>query len=108
MLGEKSLMVDHYTNGQNTADDFGMYEGCAHDTYRWCDIINLNNNQGRTPQQDRLGVDNYSSFGGPHASGCIFVLCDGSVRSINYSIEAVLHSRMGNRKDGQVVDHSKL
>lgn len=108
LLGEKSLMPEDYTNGKNSADDFGMYEGCAHDTYRWCDIINASTNVGRTPKQDRPGVNDYSSFGGPHSNGCIFVLCDGSVRSIGYSIDALIHARLGNRQDGLVIDHSKL
>jgi len=108
LLGEKSLMPDDYLTGKNSADDFGMYEGCAHDTYRWCDMFDLKTNTGRTPKQDRTGVNDYSSFGGPHASGCFFVLCDGSVRAIDYSIDATIHARLGNRQDGLVIDQSKL
>jgi prepilin-type N-terminal cleavage/methylation domain-containing protein/prepilin-type processing-associated H-X9-DG protein len=98
MLGEKSLMPNDYTNGMNSADDFGMYEGCAHDTYRWCPP-----DQQYVPAQDRVGVNYYSAFGGPHAGGCIFVFCDGSVRVISYSIDRVTHSRLANRADGQAI-----
>ena len=101
MLGERSLMISHYSTGQNTADDFGMYEGCAHDTYRWCYA-------GNTPDQDRAGLDRYTAFGSAHVGGCNFVLCDGSVRVISYSIESATHARLGNRKDGLTVDFSKL
>lgn len=103
MLGERSLMPEDYASGNNTADDFGMYEGCAHDTYRWCYP-----DTNYVPSQDRPGVNRYSAFGGPHAGGCGFALCDGSVRSINFSIDPITHGRLGNRKDGQVVDASKL
>jgi type II secretory pathway pseudopilin PulG len=102
-VGEKSLTPTNYADGMNVADDFGMYEGCAHDTYRWCAP-----QTGYLPSQDRIGVDNYSAFGSPHAGGCLFVLCDGSVRSISYSIDVVTHSRLGNRKDRGVIDGSKL
>jgi prepilin-type processing-associated H-X9-DG protein len=99
MLGEKSLMPTNYTDGMNSADDFGVYEGCAHDTYRWTHS---------PPLQDRIGVDLFSNFGGPHSNGCHFVLCDGSVRSINFSIDLTTYLRLGNRSDGQVIDFSKL
>lgn len=101
LLGEKSLMPDHYTNGSNTADDFGMYEGCAHDTYRWTDA-------SRSPRQDRPGVDDYSSFGAAHPSGCNFVMCDGSVHTIRFGLDGLTHARLGNRADGQAVDVSAL
>ena len=36
------------------------------------------------------------------------VLCDGSVRMVNYTIEAEIHVRLGNRKDGLVIDQGKF
>jgi prepilin-type processing-associated H-X9-DG protein len=43
-------------------------------------------------------------FGSAHPGGCQFVMCDGSVRTISYAIDAIVHRRLGNRKDGNVVE----
>lgn len=103
LVGEKYLNPDRYVDGQCPADDMGMYEGCAFDTYRWCDVTNVSSNIGRTPKQDRRGLQDEHSFGSAHSSGCNFVLCDGSVRSIDFSIDAITNGRLANRADGQVV-----
>ena len=101
LIGEKYLRPEHYTNGNNAADDFGMYEGCAYDTYRWCHI-------SYAPQQDRIGADLPNNFGSAHPGGVSMAFCDGSVRTISYSIDATMHSRLGNRADNEVVDLSSL
>jgi prepilin-type processing-associated H-X9-DG protein len=105
LIGEKYLKIADYGSGNDPADDFGMYEGCAFDTYRW---TWQSNGSGWTPLQDNQTlVENYR-FGSPHPGGCQFVLCDGSVKNVTFSVDAVLHSRFGNRMDGQVTSHSGL
>ena len=47
-------------------------------------------------------------FGSAHAGGFNMSLCDGSVRSISYSIDAEVHRRLGDRKDGEAIDSSKF
>jgi hypothetical protein len=100
MLGEKYLMPDLYGTGWDLADDFGMYEGCAHDTYRWCE-------QNRLPMQDTPGYASPDRFGSAHYASYNTVLCDGSVRAINYSIHATVHAALGNRADGTVIDSGR-
>jgi prepilin-type processing-associated H-X9-DG protein len=102
------LSPDFYSSGWAVDDDFGMYEGCAHDTYRWSDYYHRTRGVGRTPKRDRPGVWSPSRFGGPHAGGCNMALCDGSVRVISYAIDPEIHARLANRDDGKPVNLDEL
>jgi len=104
LVGEKYLMPENYSSGWDYADDFGMYEGCAHDTYRWCQYYDPNNQRGMTPLQDTPGRDEHSRFGSPHPGGCQFVFGDGRVVSIPYTIDPQIHARLAHRADGFPVD----
>jgi len=54
-------------------------------------------------------VHNFFPTGGcPHSSGCNFALCDGSVRSIHYSINPQIHRLLGNRADGRPIGADEL
>jgi prepilin-type N-terminal cleavage/methylation domain-containing protein len=44
-----------------------------------------------------------ASFGGPHTGMCQFVLGDGSVRGIRTSTDVINLTRLGDRRDGQVI-----
>ena len=46
--------------------------------------------------------------GSAHAAGFNIALCDGSVRTISYSIDAATHANLGNRKDGVAINGDKL
>ncbi len=100
LLGEKYLSPDHYADGRATDDDMGMYEGAAYDTYRWC-------HANYKPMQDRTGVLGENQFGSAHSGGLNMAFCDGSVRSISYSINPDIHARLGHRASGQPVDASQ-
>jgi prepilin-type N-terminal cleavage/methylation domain-containing protein len=103
MLGEKYLHPDDYKTGNETADDFGMYEGSAYDTHRWCYFDPVTPEASFTPMQDRPGAVLPMRFGSPH-SACHMVLCDGSIRAVSFSIDAEIHARYGGRNDGLPVE----
>jgi hypothetical protein len=42
-------------------------------------------------------------FGGPHPGICMFVMGDGAVKPIRTSIDVTNLTRLGSRKDGQVI-----
>jgi prepilin-type processing-associated H-X9-DG protein len=103
MLGEKLVNPDNYHDGGDLGDDDDPFTGCSADTYRWCDY-DSSTATGRTPRQDQPALVDWWCFGSAHPAGCNFVFCDGSVHSISYSIDPLIHSLLGNRKDGQPID----
>ena len=60
------------------------------------------------PLQDIPGYYNPFSFGSAHASGLNFVLCDGSVQTVSYSIDTLVYQHLASRNDGQPVDTSQF
>ncbi len=102
-VGERNIDPDHYYDGLAGDDDQGWDVGFDVDNGRW-----TANNAAYLPTQDRSGVSAGGSFGSAHAAGFNMVFCDGSVHSINYSIDAETHRCLGNRKDGEAIDGSKF
>lgn len=102
LIGEKYLSPSSYQTGTDAADNENMYVGYDNDLYR------SSHASFGPPMQDRVGVANVYIYGSAHASGFQVALCDGSVRNIAYSIDLVTHARLGNRRDGQLVDGSKF
>ncbi len=100
LIGEKYLNPDDYTTGSDEADNENLYVGVDNDHYRFT-------HPGfGVPRVDRSGTALSSIFGSAHPSGWQAVLCDGSVRSLSYSIDPAIHSRLGNRRDGEAIDGS--
>ena len=99
MVGEKYLNPDFYFNGRDLGDNENMYIGDNADISRWT---------FQAPMQDRAGLTTDRVFGSAHGGGFNMVLCDGSVRMINYAIAAQIHIRLGNRKDGLVIDQGEF
>lgn len=106
MVGEKYLCPDEYRTGTGPADDWGMYCGDQNDTNRLCTNDPSGSHQ---PMRDRPGFGGWSeNFGSPHAASFNMVMCDGSVQSVRYDVDPVVHSRLGNRKDRLPVDMTRL
>jgi prepilin-type processing-associated H-X9-DG protein len=105
MVGEKQLCVQNYRNGQDGGDNENLYTGFNTDTTRSTNNRRTgNNNQIRfPPRQDGRDIT-VNVFGSPHSGGFNGLLCDGSVRVINYTIDEFNWMRLGNRGDGQAMD----
>ena len=97
LIGEKHINADHYRDAVDGGDNENMYIGDNGDINRWT-------GPNYPPVQDRPGLSNWKIFGSAHAGGLNMAFCDGSVRSISYSIDRETHRRLGNRKDGLPVD----
>lgn len=102
LIGEKYVPVNMYETASNSGDNESMYIGDNADNTRWTGPSYL-------PQQDALvGANIFKNFGSAHSGNFNVVLCDGSVRPISYSIDGVVWQRLGNRRDGLVIDMSRL
>jgi len=105
MVGERNLCRDSYKSGQDPADDNNHYVGIDLDTVRWTsasptDTACIN----YRPSMDRPQYMTRYNFGSAHPGAFNIGLCDGSVRGISYSIDAVVHRDLGGRNDGNVVE----
>jgi prepilin-type processing-associated H-X9-DG protein len=100
MIGEKYLSPEDLMNGSSAGDDQGAYVSDERDVVRYAAV----GGGYQQPMQDRAGVSNTWNFGSAHSGGFQMVFCDGSVRSISYSIDQTTHRRLANRRDGQPID----
>jgi prepilin-type processing-associated H-X9-DG protein len=103
LIGEKYLQPEHYEGSAGSNYDAGdnesAYTGYNRDMLR---------STATVPRQDRLGFYLTYEFGSAHSSGLNMVFCDGSVRSISYSIDPLTHRYLGSRSDLQPIDDSKF
>jgi len=98
LISEKRLKPQNYNSG-DWHDDRGWTDGWDPDTVR---------STGWIPARDmNTSADVGFQFGSAHANLNV-LFGDGSVRGINYNIDAVTFNRLGDRMDGNVIDTSKL
>jgi len=95
-VGEKYVNPDAYVIGNDLTDNEDAWIGADQDTLRLA-------NETILPQQDRPGYLALFTFGSPHPGGCNFVLCDGSVHMISYSIDPEVYRCLGNRNDREPI-----
>ena len=96
LFGEKYVMRDAYSNGVDWGDNEPLYGGFNNDNHR--------STHPHWPlMQDKYGVMSIGSFGSAHSSGANFVMADGSVHQIAYTIDTEAYRDLGNRRDGRSV-----
>ena len=92
LVGEKNKNPDRYEISC-CCDDNGLFCGADPDNSRATKL---------PPLQDRQGIVPRQQFGSAHAGALGFVMCDGSVQRISYSIDLEVHQNLGSRADGKV------
>jgi hypothetical protein len=116
LVGEKWMPTDGYDGttdlnapGFTYGDNQSMYTGYESDNHRSAWNLKSTPDQQELfqPSQDRAGIyANFAEprFGSAHAASFHMMFCDGSVHSISYDIDAVAHSRLAHRFDGDVAE----
>lgn len=100
LFGEKYVMQDAYYSGTDASDNEPMYGGFDNDNHR--------STHPRWPLlKDRRELSLIGSFGSAHPSGTNFVLADGSVHMVNYTVDEHIYRSLGNRFDGTVGEVSQ-
>jgi prepilin-type processing-associated H-X9-DG protein len=103
LVGEKYVNPDFYRGARSPAEidqDLGdnqyAFTGDERDMIRAASGDN-------GPYMDRKGVSFTFSFGSAHPGSFNAVMCDGSVRHVNYNIDKTTFRRVGNRLDGNTI-----
>ena len=89
MIGEKYLNRDNYLTGSDGSDNETMYTGFNNDVFR-CSFS--------PPLRDTRGVTDTMRWGSTHDNGFNMTYCDGSVRTVTYTVDPAVHLVAGNRE----------
>ncbi|HEY4760452.1 MAG TPA: DUF1559 domain-containing protein [Thermoguttaceae bacterium] len=112
LIGEKYLNANDYTTGYDKGDNSSLYQGDDFDVARYAALEYYRGSQLVPelvpPVKDMRIYTDYFCFGSAHPATWQVSFCDGSVHAISFDIDPDLHRRLGNRKDGEVVDKSGL
>ncbi len=110
-IGEKWLGPNSYENGTSGGDDQNMYNGMDRDNLRWgraayvwTDGVETRNLGAMSPMPDNAPGSHDGKFGSAHSGVVLMAMCDGSVQGISFDIDPIMHGRLANRKDGEVVN----
>jgi prepilin-type N-terminal cleavage/methylation domain-containing protein len=103
LVCEKYLEPEHGRLGDAYDDNSGMFTGFEDDNFR---SAGFDPNRGgfsfNPPMRNQRGYFPACTFGSPHSTTWNAAYCDGSIHSISYDIEPLVHSYLGNRRDRQV------
>jgi prepilin-type N-terminal cleavage/methylation domain-containing protein/prepilin-type processing-associated H-X9-DG protein len=97
LVGEKRLNLAFLGQRQDD-DDVGYTSGWDHNTVRSTEVEPLPDFHGSA------GEDGEERFGGSHPGRVNVVFADGSVRSIAYTINAIVFNYLGDRADGHPIN----
>jgi prepilin-type N-terminal cleavage/methylation domain-containing protein len=115
MIGEKFLYTDRYFTGDDAGDNDWLWTGWNNDLFRTAGVNYLTSpppgawtRSPIPPQRDMLSsaadatTQRYDAnmWGSPHIAGFNMVYCDGSVHTLEYGIDLLVHRRLHNRAWG--------
>ena len=114
LVGEKNINPNEYLGGTALSDDGlsfatnqAAYCGYEWDNHRvaWSWLWDKETNQENfQPRADTPRLSPTNLWGSAHPSGFHMAYCDGSVQTINYDVDPLVHSYSASRLDGQAID----
>jgi hypothetical protein len=100
LVGEKSVATEKAAQGKDAGNNVGAYTGANTCNLRTCNATGDPRLNPLMPDNDtRTDAVSIYCFGSAHDSVCNFVLCDGSVHAISYSVDAAIPEQLANRAD---------
>ena len=115
LIGEKVVNPNFYQIG-GQSDDRGWSDGWDPDTIRCSCLPPIADGDTLTMKDTQYGLANQYAgalgeafhFGSAHAGAINAAFGDGSVHTISYDVDPILFNRLGDRRDGEVIDTSGL
>ena len=107
LVAEKRLNSRFVTTECQPSDNDGYVGGFSDDVVRWGVVPPAPDFDSEHLSHSNLYPANYQ-FGGPHPGAIIAVLCDCSVQTISYSVDAEVFRRLSVRNDGKSFAHDAL
>jgi hypothetical protein len=108
MVGEKYVQPEFYDPQDPTpgdedvqsdpGDNHSAYQGFDWDVNRWA-------TEAWPATQDRPRWEAFQGFGSAHPGIWQVVFCDGSVHTLPFDMDNLIHRRLANRFDGEVVSY---
>lgn len=106
LVGEKQIPFTRYRDGGDMGDNESAYSGDDRDLIRY---TGTEVDPRFRPVSDAyIPGEEGTVFGSAHLAVFQMALCDGTVKSISYSIDPLVHSRLGIRNDQQVIPGDAL
>jgi prepilin-type N-terminal cleavage/methylation domain-containing protein/prepilin-type processing-associated H-X9-DG protein len=105
LIGEKHIYYDDYLTGKDRGDNETWCTGFNNDNFRTTARNNGAAEAVPYPDGTKIpaGDGNVYRFGSPHSGGVNMSMCDGSVTTISFDIDWMVHRDLGNREDGNPV-----
>ncbi|MCH8839706.1 MAG: DUF1559 domain-containing protein [Planctomycetes bacterium] len=114
LIGEKNMNPNEYGGASDINDDGlslatnqAAYCGYEWDNQRvaWSWLWDKETNQENyQPRPDTQGLVTTRLWGSAHPGGFHMAYCDGSVQTINYDVDPLVHTYSASRLDGQVIN----
>lgn len=99
MLGEKNVRGNNYNRDQGDASGGSTVDGGDGYGWAWGFARDSSRSTKDLPLQDFPNVTG-DVFGAAHPGIWHAAYCDGHIEAVSYDIDAAVHKRAGNRRDG--------